>query len=345
MKIKLSSIKSYALVFTILTLIYIIYNNFQSNQPASIKDNFLESEQVSLKDVSNFSKKIKDTSNKNLPERKIVGFGYGLRLFDWDGNFIDSDNLTTSSNNEIKIIVSMVNATETTDHVGFYIFVDGLLQKFSVDGGPANYLYSTDLSGSSVINVPLISKLEGISNKEKHQLFVVMLYNMSELPGEKYKFIDFYTNSLSKQVQFTSNQHLQSRVVEDATQEIPALEKDKVNYNSVRVVISKEDEKNIFSQQSIQIKTNEVSNTKFILRGFGKKGLYSTVIFLNHNPIMVDGKAEIFWRQEQGFMFEKQLTINLPERIESFQMYSITVPLDSQIPFAIGSQKFMVELF
>ncbi|MBH5319509.1 hypothetical protein I6N90_17065 [Paenibacillus sp. GSMTC-2017] len=334
MKTYVIKLAGYAIVIGCVLLVYVLLT-----QDRQVKTTSTTTAPAGLTDISDFQHKISDTTKRNVPQDPKMLQGYGLRLYDWNGKFVEAEPII-AKDDKVKMVVSMTNATDESDRVGFYLFVDGKLQPYQVDdAGDTMYVYSDKMPAKSVRNVPISFEAKDSSAPER-TLFIVMIHKMNELPGDRTPHIDFFTLSLRKPIIFPeADKNVQTLFHFTKTKPIPDSFTGFYNAKKVSIALTPETEELTFSQQAL-ISLPADQTSPFILRGAGLPGRYATVLFQNHQPVFLsENEPEIFWEIKEKEMLELPVTLQTGNSLEPIQLYSITIPLDGQLPVAVNSPK------
>ncbi|GEM_PF-5395273 len=339
-----SKFLSYSITITLFILIFILTNKYfidpkYESEPQKVKEVFIS-------DLSNFEKELKVSSYVTLPPVNSLNEGYGLRIYDSVGNFINKRHIETLDKDSLELFISAINATQNNDYIGILVSLDGEFQKFKVDNKDIQYIYQTELKKLSRKNIPIYLQNDLIA--ENTRLDIVMIYYLKELPGTKMKYIDFYTNSIT----FNLNPNKNKKV--DRLSEIllnseyilktPEQFKNKNRTKGVRNVIDAGDisQSNLSQNNIITIKKNLENNLH--LYSAGGKGKYATTLFIDNSPIKVGESITNYYELGENELMAKMFKINDAAMVGSYPAFSLTVPLENDLPFVFSSQKFVLEV-
>ena len=314
----------YAFVFGVVFVIYQAFFNPTNNTSLS------EEQSIVLVDRSNFSEKIYDDVNKTLPQSEIVSFGYGLRMYDQNKTFISYDDLV-SEGDSYSFYASLVNATPKNDKIGFLVLIDGIAQDFIVDRGHATQnLYTSELAPYSFINVPIhIKHFKTAEYKTgKHTLTLIMIYQFDDVPTVEKMFIDFYLNTLHKDLTISSQASLNSQVIKF----IPGIIDNQSSEEHITGVY-------LTLLGSDSEKTREVvvgMDNSIYISGKAPQGKYSSILIINDKI-----HTQFFWElKNNGDQLHHSVTISNGILVDQTKTaYVITVPIAPYIPYAFGSTR------
>ncbi len=324
----------YILVFLLIVCINYIYNSIKSNSAGEVT-----SSSISLNDVGKFNKRIVNATD-HLPDDKILSSGFGLRIYDNNGKFLETDKLILN-NDPINFYVSMVNGTSQGNSVGFVIFIDGFIQEIFIDqDDKSKNIFSTKLESRSLINVPIAIKKPKVSNDTKHNLLVVMLYDLDKLPGGREMYIDFYVNFIYKTVDMGN---LIPTISNRDFKEVTFKDKEAPHSDSKGVIVGIQEGDS--DQDILRFKTFVQNKKTMILSGKAPEGKYSSVILVNNEPVSINGNTEFFWEVNQkGEYLREKVTLDPILNKQPLPLFVLTIPIKEELPIVFGSSKQILEI-
>ncbi|WP_127532889.1 hypothetical protein [Paenibacillus kobensis] len=335
MPLYLRKVISYSIVILFIVLIYVLYNEFFAPKPVDEKK---DHKVIHLSNDSDYSKKIKTPSDIKLPSN-TSSVSYGLQIYDSKGDFINRDYINIEKDNPLHLFASIINVSSQDDHVGLLVALDGEFQKFKVDGQKNQYIYHTELKKLSNKNIPITLDANGLSRYKR--LDIVMIFYFNELPGIKKEYIDFYTNSIFFHINpdRTADQQLRASELQSGSSNIISLPdrfSGKIRGQGVRALIDAEDiqQTNLSQQNNV----NFTDGHPLFFYSAGGKGKYASTIFLNNEPIAIDGKMTAYYELKDKELYAQKFNLSSQLSKGSYPLYCITVPLDDS-PFVFSSQK------
>lgn len=280
-----------------------------------------------LEDVSPFNNRITKKATTHLPDNKNLS-GYGLRMFDTDGNFISSQSYI-STNTNFKCYVSLVNANEYQDKVGLLLFLGDKLLEYKVDNNLNNQQFFTyKLPPFSMINIPVeFSISDTDSTNINRNLWIVYLYLLDKEPQKNFHIPYFYL-TMKKQIilEDYDSTSPKSNVVQTKT--IPVIKNLSKNNSRIVIIEKAEEENNLFQSSIIKVKKNTI--VKFNLKAFMSEScMYSTFVFFDNYPVEFENSNRLIWRAEKNSMLSYDFSIKIPTQTGHHTMYSISVPLNN----------------
>src|SRR5690349_10661344 len=88
-----------SVIVILILILSVIYQKFDTH--------IVKEKQPKFNEVGDFNKKIKGTTEKNLPPNPFGG--YGIRIFDWSGNMVSNRNIEYKPDRQLKYIISVAN--------------------------------------------------------------------------------------------------------------------------------------------------------------------------------------------------------------------------------------------
>ncbi|SQB34467.1 hypothetical protein [Clostridium cochlearium] len=284
-----------------------------------------------IKDVSTFENKITKPIKNILPNEKNLQ-GYGIRLFDSNGNFIKSDSITYE-NKMMSYYISFVNANPYNDSIGFMIIIDGQIQPFFVDGkNNSKVIHNEKLEPYSLINVPV--KFNPIINNinKNHTICFLSIFNQDLVPNSDIKYVDYYTAPYTFKLNIPKN--LNIYLANEINNNISKLNYSYVSQSESNkwTGINKNGTIKPFTQNNQLTFNKSNKNDTFTFGAVLPEGLYSTIIFVDNKPIEIfNGMKNITWKSKKDTMVSFPFLLKNSLTKGQHQIYSITIPLSDNI--------------
>ncbi|NJD04454.1 MAG: hypothetical protein FIA99_18105 [Ruminiclostridium sp.] len=341
--------KKSIIIIVFIVLIFMYFQTFVFTDDTATNNIIRQNEEkvFSIKDISNFKNKIATANEIILPPNGDL-FGYGMRLFNTNGEFI-SNRYIQYMDTPLEYFVSIANINNYDDDIGFMILYDDELQPFYIDEQEQKYVfYKFNLKKKSQINLPITFDPE-IKNKNMiYNIHFFIVYYLNEDPGEKYKYIDFFTLSLPYKIDFSNSKKTikNNNVINKHGNTMPITDSIKklLNVNYITTIITKNKEKNNLTQE-ITITSKKGAIENFLLKSAGKKGKYSTIVFLNNEPLPIfNNKYNLDWEINNNEMLNHEFKMQIPNKNGIYSMYTITIPVESDLPYPVGSSKFLLNV-
>ncbi len=295
-------------------------------------------------DISTFKQKITDKAMNNLPSGKELS-GYGLRMFDENGNFIGTNNIICNSN-KYRCYISLVNANEYEEQVGFMLILDNKIKEFCVDGNQVpQTFYTSKLTPYSMINIPIEFSLEGESEDIVHNICAIYLYGMDRVPSSELH-IPYFVMSMNKSFTYMGGGKAADFDQLIANNKIASVDKEFANLRQYVTVINTADEEQSINQ-NVNIKLRKGQNVEFVLKAFNQKEhLYSTIVFFDNIPIKINNNDKyLIWKSSEDKMLVNKFSFQTPQKAGIYSMYSISIPLNNiGESFIMTSEKIDVEV-
>jgi hypothetical protein len=103
------------------------------------------------------------------------------------------------------------------------------------------------------------------------------------------------------------------------------------------------DIKDLYQKGKLTVKSGDAA--KFRIEAAGQEGTFATILFLNHKPISINkNEKSLIWKMKKDEMLSHKFEFKAPDKPGKYEMYAITLPLESENPFVKGSGKFTVEV-
>ncbi|PWW08565.1 hypothetical protein DFQ01_101288 [Paenibacillus cellulosilyticus] len=313
----------------------------QRTTESTTKVQQLEHSNKQIVDRSSFNHKIALRENQ-FPDKEIMAYGFGLRLYNSKGDFMVQETIQLDGSNYI--YASIVNSTDKESEIGILLVIDGIPQRFFVDQQTdSDYIFRLSLQSNSLVNIPFLAKSLEISNGNNHTLSIVMLYDLEKMPNPTQPYIDFYTNTLIKQVTFSKNINIKSRV---------SLEfKDKSEKNMItspgRGVTTKINipHKELNYNSSNQILKMVDSSKRIVISNRAPVGTYSSILLIDNKPVTVDDRLNYYWKSN-GVDHISIFGLNLKDEFQTgdHSLFQITIPVSVYIPYTYGSSKQVLSI-
>lgn len=289
---------------------------------------------TNIEDISYFKHKIAIT-NRNRDKfifPSDIG-GYGIRLFDFDNNFITTNKIDYCDK-KLCYYVSFVNANSYDDYIGFMVVLDGEVQPFSLDGNTIEQsIHYEHLKAHSLINIPITFNPNINDNLDKHTIYFLAIYKQHILPNKDEPYIDTYAAPYICELDISKSSHNNlSRSVN--------LNNFKINSVSISQNLTSNNWTGISNGLSIEpLKSyNELSITSgkndnyYTFGSVLPNNIYSTIVFLDNKPIILpNGSFSVLWSPTENKMMYYNFNIKDTLAEGTHQMYSITLPLINSI--------------
>jgi len=323
-------VKSQIFIFMAIILILssIAYLFFYKNSTETFKNNGIDSSNT-LIDISPFKDKVIATKEEDLPPKEELN-GYGLRVFDENGNMIKNNSISINQNaKDMKLYISLASANNFSDKIGFYIFIDEVMQNFIVDNdNQYTNFYSHNIENYSLVNVPVVFTPELNVDREKHTLWVVMVHSLNEKPSETHH-IPYFVSTIKFNLDISKEKNNLIEYDNDVEYgSISKKYKEVKQQKSFRAAISFNGSQSLYQEPVLTIEngTKELS-----FQAVNEIGEYATFFFVDQNRVSVNKKDALLWAiQSKDEMLDARVELdNLLN--DGSEIYTLTVPLDKSI--------------
>lgn len=239
-----------------------------------------------------------------------------------------------------------LQAQKATGHdVGFLIFIDGVCQKYSVkeDTGEVTeeeYMHRFTLSDTNEKKFTFLIQPNIGKKGDKKGIYVCGIIYPGFQPESKtepsYQYYGNLFQTVPQQVRFeadSKNNEKQQAVYSSDGKEIP--EEIKNTYEalfgiSIEESGGRQSNVELFkdgSEEAYIEEKSEIAVLHFQMYG-GKAGTYRTTLFINHEPVLVDGKNYIETEYKDKTMSTYDINLDVSKIPQNSTIYAITVPAD-----------------
>lgn len=292
-----------------------------------------------LRDVTSFNRRAHMKNANKLPPG--INSGLGMKLFGEHGAPIS--NLIYSGL-PINCFVYLLNANPFPDKVRLMLFLDVAAQSFSVDGNNENISYALDIPARSSIAIPITFSPKIRIFSEDHTLWFTIFTRTNEKsdPNRSRFFpITAFPCKLVIQDQRCAVANVRSPNLEETTF---VVRKDLLKYRGFRLAIGVGREvRDLF--QALRFNVKRGGKITFRMEAIAEPGTYSTIIFLDNNPVSVfNGEDFLVWEVENSEMLSREFTISAPDKKGEYEVCSITLPLGVGQTYLRRSPGFILEV-
>lgn len=239
-----------------------------------------------------------------------------------------------------------LQAQKATGHdVGFLIFIDGVCQKYSIidESGEVTeetYMHRFTLSDTNDKKFTFLIQPNVGKKGDKKGIYVCGIIYPKFQPKSKdepsYQYYGNIFQTVPQQVRFeadSKNNDKQEAVYSSDGKDIPKEIKnayealfgvsiDESDSNQANVELFKEDSDEAYIEEKSE---NVVLH--FQMYG-GKAGKYRTTLFINHEPVLIDGKNYIETEYKSKTMSTYDMNLDVSKIPQNSTIYAITVPAD-----------------
>ncbi|MEN2774470.1 hypothetical protein [Acetivibrio clariflavus] len=295
--------------------------------------------------VGSYSKKLEHNGLVSLPPKGELK-GYGIRIFGIDGVILNS---IETSNDKLECYVSVANINNYTDESALAIFIDGIIQNFSVDGMKlGNYIYFFDMPEYSIRNIPISIEKALIEDKSEHNITFVYINKCQETPQSGI-CDSFFIAPLSIPLKINdgfnySYEDKSKTIISDTDKkDVPMFDEE------ILVSIADIDSKiDLTAQNNLNIPFDEYIRIRVDAHDISEN-IYKTYIFANGNPLILENqKMYLRWASTPDKIMSYELSINSLEnsiRPGSYSLFTISVPEDiNKFKGAFESRKFLLNV-
>ena len=268
-----------------------------------------------------------------------VSFGYDVAD--------DSDDMSTFVYSGDTISVPFFYRAEcaTGREFGFFVFIDGICQKYSIkdESGETTapeYVHRFTMSDTNENKFTFLIEPNVGKKGDKKSIYICGIINPDFKPESKeepsYQYFGSLSQTVPQQVRFDAdvpNGGEQQAVYSSDRNEIPQEIKDRyeaVFGTSIDENSSGQMSVDLFKSDRQEFYIEEKSNTLALhLQMYaGKEGLYRTMIFVDNEPILIDGKNYIETDYKDKTMSEYDIKLDVSNFSQISTIYAITVPAD-----------------
>ncbi len=289
-----------------------------------------------FKDVGQFNKKLTD-----LNDIREADSGYFMCIRDINGSIIKENTIV--ANDDKDLYITIINANKYKARIGFELFLNGKVQPFYVDNhNNTTKLYSTDIDKCSYINLPISLKNLQANNNGVSSIYFTLLTDLNKKPKITAP-IPFFLFTIEKTMKFLN---YKDRVESD------------VQSNNCKIVEIKESMQKSIKKNYLTSSLKKIDDTECInlnatpeqdlhlkLECLGLGGLYSTIVFLDNNPVKVFNNNEnLIWGINTDQMLSQDITINVPKIEGEHLLYAITIPLSGEDKSMYNTQKYILNV-
>lgn len=293
-----------------------------------------------ITDRSNFNNKI-HTDRGHFPQDEIVAYGYGLQLYNSQGEFLDQETIELDAKE--LLFASVINSTENESEVGIILTIDGIPQRFTVDAiAEEKYIYRINLEQKTLVNIPFAIKKPVVTKAGDHSLAIIMLYDLDKMPSPAQPFIDFYTNTMVRNLEF-NNQDSLIKVKQEFHGKVVHSKIE----NPSRGVVSKinvyDDNINFNSQNPI-IELPQSSH-KLVISNRAPIGHYSSIVLVDNDLIPIGNDMNYSW-SSNGVDEITNMILDLDEKYSKgdHSIFQLTLPVSDNLPYTYGSSKQVLHI-
>lgn len=239
-----------------------------------------------------------------------------------------------------------LQAQKATNHdIGFLIFIDGVCQKYSIkdDSGKVTeeeYMHRFTLSDTNDKKFSFLIQPSNGKKGDKKGVYVCGIIYPGFQPKDKtepsYQYFGKLSQTVPQQVRFDADaKKNEKQQVAYSTNEKEIPEEIKNTFEALFGVSIEESDgcqatvelyKDDRDENYIEEKS-ESALLHFEMYG-GKTGKYRTTIFVNHEPVLVDGKNYIETEYKEKTMSTYDINLDVSKIPQNSTIYAITVPAD-----------------
>lgn len=239
-----------------------------------------------------------------------------------------------------------IQANKATGHdVGFLVFIDGVCQKYSIkdDSGEKTddkYMHRFILSDTDDKKFTFLIKPNIGKKGDKKGIYICGIINPSFQPNSKdepsYQYYGRLFQTIPQQVRFEADAPIEEEHKPIYTSDGNAIP-DEIK-NAYEAIFGFNIEESggmqmrvdLFKENNEEAYIEEKNNTGILhLQIYGgKTGKYRTTLFINHEPVLIDGKEYIETNYEAKTMSKCDVNIDCSKISKISTIYAITVPAD-----------------
>lgn len=291
-----------SMFFVLLIIIFVASYNISTQSKEDAQTNT-----KTIKDISTFNQKLTGSTTTHLPPGAS---GYGIRLFNMDGEFVREEILVNGTNN-FNYFLSIANANPDDDAINFMIIVDNQIVPFKIDQSSTQYKsYEMELQAYSLINLPISFELPESLNAEKK--YKIQFICQTKADKKTVKETEYIFNAIAKLDKFIEVEqgalpsYTQTSVLNDSSFVNLSKELTKNDYGLLMDITSASHQKDIN-----QFIFTEGEQLNFFLTAYGEKSFYSSIVFLDNTPIKLYDETEVLnWEMEEGKQLKYSFSLN-----------------------------------
>jgi hypothetical protein len=293
-----------------------------------------------IKDIGSFNKKLLGATTTHMPPGAS---GYGIRIFNANGEFIREEVLLNEMN-DFNYFLSITNANPYDDVINFMIIIDNQIVPFKVDKSSTYYEnYELSFKPYSLINLPISFALpDNLSKKNKYKIQFICQTKADKKTIKETEYIFSALAYMSKFIEVEEESPLSFLQISDLKDDssFVTLPKESTNNDSGFVMEIKADS----NQTDINEFVFEKGETlNFSLSANGENTFYSSIVFVDNNPItLINNSTTLNWKLNKN----KQLNYNFsldPLQVGVHTIFALTIP-NNKDTSVFETRKYTIEI-